>query len=60
MHGRLHRLCRFVRNHTAPTGTSFLVEVPNSAVVGSDMIDCYIDALLAVTVTRTNWSPVGD
>lgn len=37
-------------NHAVPSGTSFLVELPNSSVVGSDMINRHIDALLAVMV----------
>jgi len=37
-------------NHVVPTGTSFLVELPNSSVVDSAMIDRHVDALLTVMV----------
>lgn len=37
-------------NHLLPNGTSFLVELPNSAVVTPQVIDRHVDALLAVIV----------
>lgn len=37
-------------NHVVPSGTAFLVELPNSSVVTSAMIDRHVAALLAVVV----------